>query len=71
MCAGASQQCEITPLGWQRKGSQPGNVTWILLNVPSFVMTLLHSSGTIYRDDGFSFVAHYKLLLLVFVCHVG
>lgn len=64
MCAGASQQCEITPLGGQRKGSQPKNVTWIPLSVPSFVMTLLHSTGTTYRNVIF-FVVHYKLLLLM------
>lgn len=64
MCAGSSQQCEITPLGGQRKGTQPKNVTWITLNVPSFVMTLLHSTGTIYRNVIF-FVVHYKLLLLM------
>lgn len=34
MCAGASQQCEITPLGGQRKGSQPQSVTWIPFSVP-------------------------------------
>lgn len=34
MCAGASQQCEITPQGWQRTGSQPKTVTWIPFNVP-------------------------------------
>lgn len=34
MCAGASQQCEITPLGGQRKGSQAKSVTWIPFNVP-------------------------------------
>lgn len=64
MCAGASQQCEITPLGGQRKGSQPKNVTWIPLNVPSFVMTRLHSTGTTYRNVVF-FAVHYKLLLLM------
>lgn len=46
MCAGASPRSEITPLGGQGKGSQPKDVTWIPLSVPSFVMTLLHSSGT-------------------------
>ncbi len=64
MCAGASQQCEITPLGGQRKGSQPKNVTWIPLNVPSFVMTLLHSTGTTYRSAIF-WGGTYKLLLLM------
>lgn len=41
MCAGASAQCEITPLGGQRKGSQPKIVPRIPPCVPSFVMTPL------------------------------
>lgn len=64
MCAAASQQCEITPMGGQWKGIQAKNVTWISLNVPSFVMTLLHSTGTTHRNV-FFFVVHYKLLLLM------
>lgn len=42
MFAGASQQCEITPQGGQRKGSQPKSVTWIPFSVP-------HLSGALHR----------------------
>lgn len=49
MCAGASQQCEITPQGGQRKGSQPKSVTWIPLNVPH-LSGALHSA---WQESGF------------------
>lgn len=42
--AGASQRCEMTPLGGQRRGSQPKSVTWILFNVPH-LSWLLHSTA--------------------------